>query len=212
MNIGEHVLTDEDNDKVNKILTDFFNAEVKILNGDVPNVPGRTIKNGQCYRLEVSNGNHVGVKLKFNAQTDFDNEIIVNEARSILKMPSFCVTTISGFPINGLKWRKGWCLLSDWGKKGTRINLEKMPSTPPVGKEITFLQQLGYNAAFCFLLGLWDREQRNFVWDTNEGKIISIDHETLSRNLMDQTILSEISKTIKRFYSSRNYNAFSILI
>lgn len=33
-----------------------------------------------------------------------------------------------------------------------------------------FLHQIAINAAMSCFLGIWDREPRNFVWDTAEKK------------------------------------------
>ena len=72
--------------------------------------------------------------------------------------------------------------------------------------EKIFLEQFAANAAFSCFLGLWDREPRNFVWDKNMKKIISIDHESLSRRPFDLEVFSNLSKVPKKFFGEFWYD------
>jgi len=199
MNIGEHEINGEELFCINKILSEFYNQETNLISGELPTgLKGRSITSGKNFRLEVSNGRFAGIKRKHRKNMDFDLEFLVKDVREILHMLNFCIKNLKGFPMDGITWKKTDCLLSDWGIKNSRVDLATMRKEQITNHEL-FLEQIGQNTALVILLGLNDRNKRNFVWDYNEETIISIDHEALTGKILDDEITGEINRTITKF-------------
>lgn len=206
MKIGEYDIDDTDELKINTILSDFLNFTCTVVGG-TPNGAGRSVKEDKQYRLNIDNKRHASVKLRYDKQSYHQVELIVNEVRDKLGMTNYDVKRISGFPMNGEKWRKGDCLLIDWGIQNTRTDLATLnPEYLSQEEKDIFFEEIAVNAAFAYCLGLWDRENRNFVWDKTDKKIISIDHESLLIEDVDLSIPTGISNVLTKFFGENWYD------
>jgi len=204
MKIGEWELDVDEESKANEIVSRFLNSETKIIEGNAPS--GRAGKEDKNYCLTTSIKNNVGIKLPFNKRSDPEVEFLVNEVRELLGVTGYKIEKIDGFPMDHDKWKGGDVLITDWGSEGIRTNLRELSSFDIAGDETIFLEEFAINAAISCFLGLWDREPRNFVWDKNLKKIISIDHETLSRKPFDWDVFSSLSKVLTKFFGEFWYD------
>jgi len=204
MKIGEWELDGSEESEANEIVSGFLNSETKIIEGNAPS--GRAGKEDKNYCLTTSIKNNVGIKLPYNKISDPEVEFLVNEVRELLGVTGYKTKKIDGFPMDHDKWKRGNVLITDWGPEGARTNLRELNSSDIAGDEIVFLKEFASNAAISCFLGLWDREPRNFVWDKNLKKIISIDHETLSKKLFDVDVFSSLSKVMKKFFGDSWYD------
>jgi len=204
MKIGEWELAEDDQNAANRIVSSFLNSDTKIIKGEAPS--GRAGKEDMNYCLTTNIKNNVGIKLPFNKKSDPEVEFLVNQVRELLGIASFKIEKIDGFPMDDKKWRKGYVLMSDWGPEDVRINLRELDPVNIMGDEKNFLHEFAVNAAMSCFLGIWDREPRNFVWDKNMKKIISIDHESLSRKPFDWDIFFSLSKVPKKFFGEFWYD------
>lgn len=205
MRIGDYELEENDANSANNIVSSFLDKEdVQIIEGNSPS--GRSGKDDKNYCLTTNIKNNVGIKLPFNDKIDLDVEILVKRIRSLLDYTSYNVEKRTGFPMDHEKWRKGCLLISDWGEEGVRINLRSVTYSLISGNETILIQEFGSNAAISCFIGLWDREPRNFVWDRKLKKVISIDHELLSRKPFDWDIFSGLSKVLSKFFGESWYD------
>lgn len=201
MKIGDRELGEADSIEANRIISEFFNQSCSIIIGDKPDdTGGRSFLEDKQYRLKIDNGHYVGIKREFDKGFRHENEFLVRDIRIHLNMPNYEIKQIKGFPMDGPKWRDDDCLLSDWGRIGQRISLKTLLPNSISQNKIVFLEELGRNSALSYALGLWDRSTSNFVWDEKEGKIFSIDHESLSSEDLDRQITAELSNVIMKFY------------
>lgn len=205
MKIGEYEIDDGDHLRINAVLSDFMGYTCKVLDGIAAGT-GRSVKEDKQYRLNINNQNFASVKLKYDANTSHLAEYVVNEVRDMLAIGNYKVKRISGFPINGDKWRGGDCLLIDWGTRNRRIDLDSLnPSSLNEDELEKLFDEVAKNGAFAYALGLWDRDNRNFVWDNADKKIISIDHEVFSRQEVDQEISAGIANVMTKFFDVNWY-------
>ncbi len=203
MKIEEYELDEKDAIQANCIISDFINYTCQVIDGGAHGM-GRSILEDKQYRLNIDNQRYASVKLRYDKNTSHRVELVVNEIRHKLKLPNYDIKRISGFPMNGDKWRQGDCLLIDWGVQNTRIDLAHLePSSLSEEEKNIFLKDLARNAALSCALGLWDRNIRNFVWDKADKKLISIDHESFSIKDVDMKIFREIANIMIKFFGTK---------
>jgi len=205
MKIGIHELNEEDSAKANAIISEFFGTPCSIIEGDTSYNNGRSFVADKQYRLNINGIRHVGIKLKYDVAFRHENEFLVRDIRVKIGVSNTMIKKIRGFPMDGQKWRDTDCLISDWGPMGQREDLQTLlPSVISHDKTI-FLEELGKVSAFSYALGLWDRRPSNFVWDKNEKKMISIDHEALVDDEIDVNITASLSNVIVKFFGANWY-------
>jgi len=203
--IGEYEIADTDKKCANKIVTEFLEQEVEIIKGELPS-SGRSRKNNKHFVLKTDIQQNVGIKIPFNERSDLDVELVVKEVRDTQNLFGYKIEKISGFPMDGDEWRNGCLLISDWGKEGIRINLRELNQSQVSAYGSEFLNQLAVNSAISCFLGVWDREPRNFVWDTIEKKIISIDHEKFYSKPWDLELCEHLASCVKKFFGDLWYD------
>jgi len=203
--IGERELNDTDSIEANKIISEFLNMSCSIINGDMSFISGRSFQEDKQYRLNINNIRYVGIKLRYDKPFRHDNEFLVRDIRTKIGLPNYTIKRVKGFPMGGEKWRDGDCLLSDWGTIGQKTDLQTLSPDSISHERIIFLEELGKNAALSYALGLWDRGSSNFVWDKKDKKIISIDHESLSNDPIDENITASIANIIVKFFGANWY-------
>jgi len=202
MKIGPYELESSDASEANRHISEFLNITSEISLGDKAYSNGRSFLEDKQYRLIIDNLRHVGIKLQYDKQFSHKVEFIVRDVRNLIGMKGYTIKTMQGFPMNGKKWREGNCLLSDWGPKDRRIDLHTLnASTINTRDKTKFLEELGKNFALSYALGLWDRRESNFVWDVQDKIIISIDHESLSDEEIEQDIPRGFFVILNNFFN-----------
>jgi len=204
--IGEYELDSNDSAEANKIITDFLNYTCVIINGDVSYNNGRSFLEDKQYRLNIDSSRYVGIKLRYDKMFRHENEFLVRDIRTKIGLANYGIKRINGFPMDSSKWRDGDCLISDWGHVDQKTDLYTLTSDSISQQDkVIFLGELGKNAALSYALGLWDRRSSNFVWDKNEKKIISIDHESISEEEIDKAITTAIANIAVKFFDANWY-------
>ena len=205
MKIGKYDLNEKDAIRISKILSDFHNITCHVIEG-VANDAGRSGQENKQYRLNIDNQKYTSVKLRYDEHSSHLAELVVNDIRKELKLENYKVKRISGFPMNGDKWRTGDCLLIDWGIQNSRVDLNCLdPSSLNSEDKEVFFEEIATNGAMAYALGLWDRGNRNFVWDKTKRKIISIDHENFTNLEIDLEIPDGIASVMTRFFGINWY-------
>ena len=206
MKIGEHDINNTDLLKINIILSNFFNFTCNVIDGIAAGI-GRSVNEDKQYRLNINNDLYASVKLRYDNVSYHQIELLVHDVREILGLANYDVKRIPGFPMNGEKWRQGDCLLIDWGIQNNRIDLVTLEPTQLSAEDTRILfEGIATNAALAYCLGLWDRNNRNFVWDKTDKKLISIDHESFIKENYNNTIPSEISSVLTKFFGDNWYD------
>ena len=204
MKIGEYFIEESDKKCADIIVTKFLEQDAKILKGDAPS--GRNGSNDKNFCLYTNILQNVGIKRKFREHTDLDVELVMRDIRNKLNFSGFKIDKIKGFPMDGNDWRNEWLLISDWGKEGIRTDLKRLERNQIDDDVDEFFHQIAINSAISCFLGIWDREPRNFVWDSAERKIMSIDHEKFHTKPWDVEICEQLSHCIKKFFGDDWYD------
>ena len=205
MKIGRYDVRGDDETNANKIVSAFLKRDSKITGGFAPG--GKNSLNDRHYCLNTDVLQNVGIKRKSHDICDLNVELVVRDIRERLAFTRYKIERISGFPINGDRWRKECLLISDWGKEGSRTDLRVLAKNNSGFNREKFLREFAVNSALSCFLGFWDRALRNFVWDNDEEKIISIDHERLYSEIINTELYERLSGCIKEFYGTNWYDA-----
>lgn len=204
MKIGEYEIIGTDKECADKIITDFLEIRAEILKGEAPG--GRNGNDDKNFCIFTNILQNVGIKRQFRDHTDLDVELVLRDIRNTLNFSGFKIEKIKGFPMDGDNWRNGCLLISDWGPEGKRIDLNRLTRDQINENRNEFLNEFAVNSAISCFLGLWDREPRNFVWDTAEKRIFSIDHEKFHTKPWDVEICEQLSRCVKKFFGNDWYD------
>lgn len=204
MKIGEYEIIGTDKECADQIIANFLETPVEILKGEAPS--GRNGHDDKNFCIFTNISQNVGIKRQFRDYTDLDVELVLRDIRTRLNFFGFKIEKINGFPMDGNNWRHCCLLISDWGPEGTRIDLDRLTRDQINEHREEFLNEFAVNSAISCFLGLWDREPRNFVWDTAQRRIISIDHEKFHTKPCDFEVYEQLSRCVKKFFGDDWYD------
>lgn len=179
MKIGNYELSTEENERVNKIISDFLGSAHTVIEGKPP--PSGRSANDRQYVLNVDNTRYVSVKRVYDSPDNIKWELLMSQMRPLLSLPHYKVTKERDFPLPS--WRNEDYVIMDWGGIDKRFPI----SNPRVSQSLIdnrncLLAQMGNVAAQNYLFATSDRKQEHFVWDIEENNLFSIDHEIPTTN------------------------------